>query len=332
MNYYKLLRPLLFSLPPEAAHHLSLALLKLMPIKQQVTSGKPIKAFGLDFPNPIGLAAGLDKNGDYIHALAKLGFGFLEIGTVTPRAQKGNPRPRLFRLTKEQAIINRMGFNNKGVDYLINQVTKTNYAGILGINIGKNFDTSLEDAHKDYCLCLEKVFTHASYITVNISSPNTPGLRDLQAGDALESLLETLKQKQLSLSQQHNKTTPLLVKLAPDMDEQQISEAARLLIKFDIDGVIATNTTITRPDSLTSIHKNEQGGLSGKPLTSLSTKVIGQLHQALNGAIPIIGVGGINSADDAKTKLNAGATLIQIYSGLIYQGAGLIQKAVKTAF
>lgn len=302
-----------------------------MPIKQQAPSCRPVEAFGLKFQNPVGLAAGLDKNGDYIHALAKLGFGFLEIGTITPRAQKGNSKPRLFRLTNDQAIINRMGFNNKGVDYLVDKVTQTNYSGILGINIGKNFDTSLEDAHKDYSLCMEKVFAHASYITVNISSPNTPGLRDLQAGVALEQLLEILKQKQHSLERKHNKKTPLLVKLAPDMDEHQIREAARLFIKLDVDGVIATNTTTTRPDALTSIHKDEQGGLSGKPLTSLSTQIIHQLNRTLNGAIPIIGVGGINSADDAKAKLNAGAALVQIYSGLIYQGAGLIQKAVKIA-
>lgn len=283
----------------------------------------------LDFPNPIGLAAGLDKNGEFIDALAALGFGFIEIGTVTPRPQPGNPLPRIFRIPEAQAVINRLGFNNHGVDKLLENIQRASYSGLLGINIGKNFDTPLEKAADDYLLCLRKVYRRASYITVNISSPNTQNLRQLQNSKELDHLLGALKLEQNKLSDKYGKYTPIAVKIAPDLDSSQIKSIASLLTKHKIDGVIATNTTLTRSGISQHTAAQEQGGLSGAPLTQISTTVIRQLNQCLQGAVPIIGVGGIMSGEDAQEKINAGASLVQIYTGLIYRGPGLLKDIAK---
>lgn len=327
MNY-EILRKFLFSFEPETAHSLSLAALKWLqrcgfklPQKQI-----PRSVMGLQFPNPVGLAAGLDKNGDYIDALAALGFGFIEIGTITPRPQPGNPKPRLFRLPQAHALINRMGFNNKGVDYLVAQVKKAKFSGILGINIGKNFDTPLEQAVDDYCFCLQRVYPYASYVVINISSPNTPGLRDLQFAAQLDELLVKLKQEQQQLAQQHNKLVPLVVKISPDLSDAEIETIADVLLRNKVEGVIATNTTLAREGVEGLEHATEQGGLSGKPVKDKSTRVIKKLSQHLQGKLPIIGVGGIESAADASEKLAAGASLVQIYTGFIYQGPGLIRQ------
>jgi dihydroorotate dehydrogenase len=284
---------------------------------------------GLDFPNPVGLAAGLDKNGAYIEALAKLGFGFIEVGTVTPRPQPGNPQPRLFRLPQAQAIINRMGFNNDGIDHLIENIKRSNFHGILGVNIGKNFDTPVDKAVEDYLICFQKAYRYASYVTINISSPNTRNLRQLQNSPELERLLHLLKREQTKLSDQQGKYTPLVIKIAPDLESSQLEAIAQLLIKYQIDGVIATNTTISRQNLEHLPLSNEIGGLSGAPLKPLSTKVIRKLYALLQGTIPIIGVGGILSAEDAKEKIEAGANLIQIYTGLIYHGSDLIRQSVE---
>jgi dihydroorotate dehydrogenase len=330
MNPYPLLRPALFALDPETAHTVTLKLLKLAEqtgLSQLIASHnthKPVTVMGLEFKNPLGLAAGLDKNGDYIDALAGLGFGFVEIGTVTPRPQPGNPKPRLFRLPEHHAIINRMGFNNLGVDHLVAQVKNCRYQGILGINIGKNFDTPMESATEDYLIGLRKSYALASYITINISSPNTKNLRQLQQGDEIKKLLESLKQEQLILEKQHAKYVPLVVKIAPDLNDEEIAHIANLLVEFSIDGVIATNTTIDREMIKNHPLANEAGGLSGAPVKEKSTYVVAQLAQILNGKLPIIAAGGILTAGDAQEKLAAGASLVQIYSGLIYQGSQLI--------
>ncbi|SDY57468.1 quinone-dependent dihydroorotate dehydrogenase [Nitrosomonas sp. Nm33] len=330
---YSLFRPLLFTLGPEAAHTLSLSALQhlqnfgLLPSRSFACKSRRI--MGLDFPNPVGLAAGLDKNGDYIDALAKLGFGFIEVGTVTPRPQPGNPRPRLFRLPQAQAIINRMGFNNHGIDYLIENIKRSNFQGILGVNIGKNFDTPLEKAAEDYLICFQKTYRYASYVTINISSPNTRNLRQLQNTAELEHLLHLLKIEQTKLSDQYGKYTPLVIKIAPDMESSQLEAIAQQLIKYQIDGVIATNTTISRQNLEHLPLSSETGGLSGAPLKPLSTEVIRKLHALLQETIPIIGVGGIMSAEDAKEKIEAGANLIQIYTGLIYHGPDLIGQSVE---
>ena len=330
---YQLARRALFLLPTETSHHLSLqaialssrlGLLKLLPKPE----GRPVQAMGLTFPNAVGLAAGLDKNGDYFDALSALGLGFVEIGTITPRPQPGNPQPRLFRLPEYQAIINRMGFNNLGVDHLVAQVRERKFKGVLGINIGKNFDTPVEKASDDYRLCMEKVYAHADYIAVNISSPNTPGLRDLQHAEQLDELLATLKQTQTRLADQQGRYVPLALKIAPDLDDEQIADMARQLIKHGIDGVIATNTTLSREPIKRSPLAGEQGGLSGWPVREKSTEVVGKLAKALDGALPIIGVGGIGSGADACDKINAGATLVQVYTGFIYRGPVLIREAV----
>jgi dihydroorotate dehydrogenase len=277
----------------------------------------------------VGLAAGLDKNGDCINGLAALGFGFIEIGTITPRPQPGNPRPRLFRLPEAKAIINRMGFNNHGVDALVANVERANFKGVLGINIGKNADTPIEKAADDYLICLRKVYAHASYVTVNISSPNTKNLRQLQGGDELDALLTQLKSEQEKLAQQHGKHVPLALKIAPDLDGDQIKQIASLLIKHRIDGVIATNTTLSREGVEGLVHGNETGGLSGAPVKEKSTAVIRALSAELGGALPIIGVGGITSGADALEKMQAGASLVQIYSGLIYRGQSLVTEAAE---
>ena len=286
---------------------------------------------GLDFPNVVGLAAGLDKNGDYIDALAALGFGHIEIGTVTPRPQPGNPKPRMIRLVEHEAIINRMGFNNDGVDRLIENVVRSRYRGILGINIGKNFDTPIERAADDYLICLRKVYAHASYVTVNISSPNTTNLRQLQQATELDRLLAALKAEQDALHQQHSKYVPLAIKIAPDLGDSDIDMIAAQLLKHSIDGVIATNTTISRAGVIGSPHEKEAGGLSGKPLTQRSTDIIRRLAQQLTGRIPIIGVGGIDSLLSAQAKLEAGAALVQIYTGFIYRGPQLIGEIARGA-
>lgn len=332
---YPLIKKVLFQFDPEKIHHVTIKSLKLMggvPLsllyKNRVPS-KPVEMMGITFPNPVGLAAGLDKNGECINAFEGMGFGFVEIGTVTPRPQAGNELPRLFRLEQANGIINRMGFNNKGVDYLVDQVRKANSKAIVGINIGKNKDTPEEQAKDDYIICMRKVYDHASYITINISSPNTPGLRSLQYGDALNELLAAIKAEQTLLSEKFGKYVPVVVKIAPDLTGEEIGSIATCLIENNIDGVIATNTTLARDKVAHLEHGNEAGGLSGKPLTDKSTEVVKLLSKALDGQLPIIGVGGIQSADDAKEKLAAGATLVQLYSGFIYEGPDLIRNIVK---
>ena len=331
MNIYPLLRPLLFSLNPETAHNVTLSLLKLADLtglsalSAAQSTDKPIKVMGLDFKNPLGLAAGLDKNGDYIDALAALGFGFIEIGTVTPRPQPGNPKPRLFRLPEHQAIINRMGFNNDGIDHLLEQVARCRYRGILGINIGKNADTPLENAVEDYLIGLRKSYLPASYVTINISSPNTKNLRQLQQGDEIKYLLDALKQEQLKLQAEHTKYTPIAVKIAPDLSAEEIHHIASLLVEFGMDGVIATNTTIARDKIQGHRHANEAGGLSGAPVKDSATLVVKGLAAELNDRLPIIAAGGILSSADAQEKIQAGASLVQIYSGLIYKGPQLLE-------
>ncbi len=327
---YTLLRPLLFKLDPESAHCITFSAIenarKLGLLKSTPVVCQPRTIMGLDFPNPVGLAAGLDKNGEHLDALAALGFGFIEIGTVTPRPQPGNPTPRIFRVPEANAVINRLGFNNHGVDRLIENVERSDYQGVLGINIGKNFDTPLEKAADDYLIGLRKVYRYASYVTVNISSPNTQNLRQLQATDALDQLLSQLKSEQMKLAQTHGKYVPMAVKIAPDLEVAQIESIAALLMKHQTDGVIATNTTISRTGIEHLPIAQESGGLSGAPLTQRATAVIHQLHHCLQDAIPIIGVGGIMSAHDAQDKLKAGASLIQLYTGLIYRGPDLVRE------
>ncbi len=332
---YSLLRNLLFLLDPETSHNLSLAgislaeRLKITPALLPKVPDKPVTVMGLRFPNPVGLAAGLDKNGDHIDGLGALGFGFIEIGTVTPRAQPGNPQPRLFRIPERQAIINRMGFNNKGVGYLTAQAARRRYPGILGINIGKNFDTPVENALNDYLIGMRKVYAHADYITVNISSPNTPGLRDLQFGDSLKELLSGLKEEQAKLAREQGQYKPLAVKIAPDIDEEACATVASVLLEFEMDAVIATNTTLSRAGVEGLKHAEEQGGLSGAPLTDRATQVISQLCAELKGDVPIIAAGGIMDAASAQAKLDAGARLLQLYTGFIYSGPKLVRDIVQ---
>ena len=331
---YSLLRKALFALPPETSHEVSLDLLgaaerlRLLPAAVGAVPDLPVEVMGLRFPNPVGLAAGLDKNGDYFNALGALGFGFVEIGTVTPRPQPGNPRPRLFRLVEGEAIINRMGFNNLGVDHLVERVKHRRYKGILGINIGKNFDTPVERAVDDYRVCLDKVHPYADYITVNISSPNTPGLRSLQFGDSLARLLAPLVAARDRLDSAAGRRVPLAVKIAPDMDDDEIRATARVLVEQGVDGVIATNTTLSRAGVEHLPLAAEAGGLSGAPLGDRSTAVIATLADELAGRLPIIGVGGICRGQDALAKIRAGASLVQVYTGFIYRGPGLVVDAV----
>jgi dihydroorotate dehydrogenase len=329
---YSLLRPLLFRLDAETSHHLTLASLHLGHTLGlggffgKRAQGKPCQVMGLDFPNPVGLAAGLDKNGEYIDALAALGFGFIEVGTVTPRPQPGNPRPRLFRVPQAQAIINRMGFNNHGVDRLIENIRRARYKGVLGINIGKNADTPMENAVDDYIACLRKVYPFASYVAINVSSPNTPGLRGLQQKQELDHLLDVLKEEHKKLAKLFGKHVPLALKIAPDLTPQEIGEIAAVLLAHKIEAVIATNTTVSRA-GIEGLSR-ESGGVSGAPLNEKSTTVIRQLATALQGQLPIIGVGGIMSGTDAREKFEAGASLVQIYSGLIYHGPELVDEIV----
>ncbi len=334
---YKLFRNFLFLLPAEASHDLSLfslsiankiGLLKFIrsPKKQAVT------VMGIEFPNKVGLAAGLDKNGKHIVALSKFGFGFIEIGTVTPKAQAGNPKPRLFRIPKGRAIINRMGFNNHGIDHLIQNVNlakDAGFNGVLGINIGKNLTTSVEDAVSDYLIGLRQAYFYADYITVNISSPNTPGLRSLQYGEELDQLLAKVKAEQISLSLEFKKYVPIAIKVAPDLTDEEVKNVAETLLGNNIDALIATNTTLDKSVVEGLHHGSEAGGLSGEPVRDMSTRVIAEFHKYLKDQIPIIGVGGIASAADAQAKLNAGAALVQVYSGLIYEGPGLVKRIVK---
>jgi dihydroorotate dehydrogenase len=336
MNFYQIIKPLLFQLDAEFAHDVSLKSLKLaektgiLSCYPKVPDCVPRQVMGLTFANPVGLAAGLDKNGAVIDGIAKLGFGFIEVGTVTPRPQLGNAKPRLFRVKEAQGIINRFGFNNLGVDNLVENVKAAKYRGILGINIGKNFDTPNERAVDDYLICMQKVYAHGSYITVNISSPNTKNLRDLQSAEALSSLLASLKLEQKKLADKHGKYVPMTLKIAPDLTQDQVIEIADLLMQHQIDGVIATNTTLSR-DAVKGMQNSEEtGGLSGAPVRNQSTVVIQQLSKHLQGALPIIGVGGILTGADAVEKIAAGADLVQVYSGLIYQGPKLVHDICKT--
>ncbi|AMG12103.1 TPA: quinone-dependent dihydroorotate dehydrogenase [Vibrio vulnificus] len=332
---YRLARAGFFQLDAEKAHDLAIQNFKRFtgtPIDlfyRQQLPNRPVECMGLTFRNPVGLAAGLDKNGECIEAFDAMGFGFVEVGTVTPRAQSGNDKPRLFRLVGAEGIINRMGFNNLGVDNLIENVKKAKYSCVLGINIGKNKDTPIEKGAEDYLICMEKVYEYAGYIAVNISSPNTPGLRTLQYGEALDELLVELKRKQAELEEKHGKYVPLALKIAPDLTDDEISQICQSLIKNKIDGVIATNTTLDRTMVEGMKHAQEAGGLSGRPLQSRSTEVVRLLRKELQGNIPIIGVGGVDSYVAAKEKMLAGADLVQVYSGFIYHGPGLVRDIVK---
>jgi dihydroorotate dehydrogenase len=333
---YRIAREFLFMQNPEKVHEITIKGLKLTgstPLSclyGQKLPSKPVTVMGLKFDNPVGLAAGLDKNGECIDGLAAMGFGHIEVGTVTPRPQSGNDKPRLFRIVESEAIINRMGFNNDGVDKLIANVKCANYKGILGINIGKNKDTPIEKGNEDYLICMDKVYQYASYIAINISSPNTPGLRSLQYGEALDNLLSDLKARQAELAKHHEKYVPLAVKIAPDLTHEELSQVAASLVKYKLDGVIATNTTLDRTLVHDMPHASEAGGLSGRPLQTTSTEIIRQLAVMLDGKLPIIGVGGIDSVVSAKEKFLAGAVLIQVYSGFIYNGPKLVKNIVKS--
>ena len=337
MNLYPLLRPLLFRLDPESAHNLTLTGLRhlhavglLKPFLPAVAAASR-RVMGLDFPNPLGLAAGLDKNGEAIDALGAFGFGFLELGAVTPRPQPGNPKPRLFRLPQARAIINRMGFNNLGVDHLLRQLAVSRFSGIVGVNLGKNADTPIERAADDYLLLLDKLYGKVDFVTVNISSPNTKNLRALQGGDELDALLTAIKARQQSLTDRHGKYMPIAVKIAPDLTTAQMADMAALFRRHRIDALIATNTTLARAGVDHLAHGQEIGGLSGAPLKARSTQVIQAFRAALAGELPIIGAGGILSGDDAREKLAAGADLLQIYTGLIYRGPELVRECVEAA-
>ena len=332
---YSFARPLLMMLDAERAHDLALSSLSalyrlgLNPLVAQRSRPLPVKLWDIEFPNPVGLAAGLDKNGSHIDALGALGFGFVEVGTTTPRAQDGNPKPRMFRLKKHAAVINRMGFNNEGVNALVANVERSRYRGVLGINIGKNKDTPNERAFDDYLYCLERVFPLASYITVNISSPNTAGLRDLQEADELHRLLNQLRDAQERLAARHRRRTPILIKIAPDLSDSQIERMGLILAAARVDGVIATNTTVDRLPVEGHPLAKEAGGLSGKPLYGRSTWVLRHLRSHLPDSIPIIGVGGIHTAADAVGKITAGASLVQVYTGFVYRGPVLIRQCVE---
>lgn len=332
---YSLARPFLFAIDPEAAHNLTLPALRCaagwgLTSSIAKPNDDPRTVMGMTFPNPVGLAAGLDKDGAYIDGLATLGFGFIEVGTVTPRAQPGNPMPRMFRLPQAKAIINRMGFNNGGVDAFVKNVQASrfyqNREGILGLNIGKNADTPIERAVDDYLICLNKVYPYASYVTINISSPNTKNLRQLQGASELDALLSQLKDAQQRLADEHKRYVPIALKIAPDMDQEQIQNVAQALLRHKIDGVIATNTTINREAVKNLKYAEETGGLSGAPVFEASNIVIRELKKELGNSVPIIGVGGILSGADAQAKMNAGASLVQLYTGLIYQGPALVRE------
>lgn len=332
---YFLLRSLLFRLDAELAHdltHFGLALAPAWPLRwfyRDPVPGSAQRVMGIDFPNAVGLAAGFDKDGTCVKAWDALGFGFIEVGTVTPRPQAGNPQPRMFRLPQATALINRMGFNNLGVDALVARLHHTQFKGVLGINIGKNADTPLERANEDYLIGMRKVYAVASYIVVNISSPNTPGLRDLQHGTALEALLQLLKREQQILAEAQQRYVPLLIKIAPDLSDTELRDMAQTLIRHGIDGVIATNTTFSRAGVETFPEAQQAGGLSGAPLTARSTQVVRQLADICAGRLPIIAAGGICSAEDAQAKIAAGASLVQLGTGLVYRGPALVREVVR---
>lgn len=331
---YNLARQMLFKLSAETSHDLSLDLIGAggrLGINRRLTKAParlPVSVMGLQFDNPVGLAAGLDKNAAAIEGFAQLGFGFIEVGTVTPRAQPGNPKPRLFRLPEATAIINRMGFNNLGVDHLVERVKAARYQGVLGINIGKNFDTPVERAQDDYLLCLDKVYDHASYVTVNVSSPNTPGLRSLQFGDSLKALLDALATRREALALATGRRVPLAIKIAPDMTDEETAQVASALMATGMDAVIATNTTLSREGVEGLLHGAEAGGLSGAPVREKSTHTVRVLAAQLKGAVPIIAAGGVTEGAHAAEKIEAGASLVQVYSGFIYRGPALIREAV----
>lgn len=332
--FYSLARHILFKLEPERAHDVAMKLAASAPgkafmRKRYTETGEAIECMGLDFANPVGLAAGLDKNGDYIDALGAMGFGFIEIGTITPKPQDGNPKPRMFRLTEHEALINRMGFNNLGVDHLVERASRRKYSGCLGINIGKNAVTPLDEAESDYLICLEKVYPVADYITVNVSSPNTQGLRDLQHGERLKSLLENLKTTQSKLATTHGKYKPLVVKIAPDMSTSELDEFCSAVLEFDIDGVIAGNTTNTRDTVSDSEFAGEAGGLSGAPMRVLANASLAQVATLLDHKAALIGVGGIATGEHAAEKRKLGADLVQLYTGLIYHGPALVQDCIR---
>ncbi|WP_243039921.1 quinone-dependent dihydroorotate dehydrogenase [Dyella sedimenti] len=335
MNAYELIRPLLFALDAESAHRLTLYGLdvawrsNLAHLVAKPPAELPTTAFGLRFPNPVGLAAGLDKNADHLDALGALGFGFIEVGTTTPRPQPGNDRPRMFRLPNHEAVINRLGFNNDGVDALVRNVQKSGYRGVLGINIGKNKDTPNEKAVDDYLFCLERVHALASYVTVNISSPNTQGLRDLQEEDTLRRFVEALREAQERLGSQSGARKPMLLKIAPDLGEAELDGIAEVLLAARVDGVVCTNTTIDHAAVVSDPHGHETGGLSGKPLFARSTAVLRGMRQRVGDKLDIIGVGGILDGSDAADKMAAGASVVQLYSGLVYRGPALVAECVE---
>jgi dihydroorotate dehydrogenase len=332
---YQFARSLLFCLDAERAHDLGLVGIEtayrtgLNPLLAAKPAPLPVQVFGLNFVNPVGLAAGLDKNGAHIDALAALGFGFIEVGTTTPRPQVGNPKPRMWRLPEHQAVINRLGFNNEGVDALVRNAERARYDGVLGINIGKNKDTPNERAVEDYLTCLTRVYARASYVTVNISSPNTQGLRDLQEEETLRRFIGTLREAQEKLAAQHGARKPMLLKIAPDLSEAELDAIAAVLLNAKIDGLICTNTTIDRSAIAGAAHAEEAGGLSGKPLFSKANTVLQGMAQRLGGKVPLIGVGGILTGADAVAKITAGASLVQFYSGMIYRGPDLIRESVE---
>jgi dihydroorotate dehydrogenase len=331
---YSLIRKALFMTDPETAHGLALESLRMgynfgATGLMCETLRHPVEVMGLEFPNPVGLAAGMDKNGEYIDALGSLGFGFIEVGTVTPRPQPGNPKPRVFRLESSRAMINRLGFNNKGVDYLVQRAAQRRFKGVLGINIGKNFDTPIENAADDYLACLDKVYPHADYITVNISSPNTENLRELQGEEALDNLLGALHARRVELADRYGRRVPLAVKVAPDLDDRQIPAIADVVANSGFDGLIATNTTVSRDAVAGQRHADEAGGLSGAPLLDAANHVLAQFDAALPEHIALIGAGGIVNGADAATKIRLGADLVQFYTGFVYKGPDLISDCVK---
>ncbi|MGA0846169.1 MAG: quinone-dependent dihydroorotate dehydrogenase [Luteolibacter sp.] len=334
-SLYPLLRSALFRMDPEHAHDLSMATLRLTEksglmalfAKADDAKASPVRVMGLDFPNRVGLAAGLDKRGDTLDALGALGFGHIEVGTITPRPQLGNPKPRLFRLLSHEAIINRMGFNNPGVEQGVDFVrSSSSYRGVIGFNIGKNKDTPNSEAAEDYLRCMRAAYPVADYIAVNLSSPNTPGLRDLQGAESSARLLDALKAEQARLEREYHKFVPLVFKVAPDLENSQIAGLSQVFLDGGLDGLIATNTTIERADVMSHAFAKQAGGLSGKPLLHRSNRVLGEFSSYLGGKIPIIGVGGISSAEDAMEKLRLGASLVQIYTAFIYQGPRLVRE------
>ena len=331
---YSLIRKALFIADPETAHGLALEGLRLgngVGATRLLcnTRSLPVTVMGLQFPNPVGMAAGMDKNGDYIDALGSLGFGFIEVGTVTPRPQPGNPKPRIFRIQEANAMINRLGFNNKGVDYLVRQVKKHRFKGILGINIGKNFDTPNDKAADDYLICLEKVYPYADYITINISSPNTKGLRELQDTESLNALLAILNNRRVELADEHQRRVPLVVKVAPDLEDNQVPGMAQAVINNEFDGLIATNTTISRDAVKGMRHADEQGGLSGAPVKEMANHIMALFRKHLPVEIALIGTGGITDGEDAAEKLQLGADLVQFYTGFVYKGPDLVGDCLK---